>query len=186
MVVLQNASDRRQTKKQQKTNKTTATTNMNLQVSRSFFLAFLLSVPLFNFVRLVCSYVSPHPPPPPLSFSSLCLLFQVCPLLFVYNLRFVCVNVTEEWSLQTACECTSFSFYRASQLIVKLTHLQRLDGLVVKASASRAEDPVFESRLRRDFSRLSHTSDSKIGTPVATLQGAWRYRVKTGTGLCIL
>ena len=28
----------------------------------------------------------------------------------------------------------------------------RLDGLVVKASASRAEDPGFESRLRRDFS----------------------------------
>ena len=27
----------------------------------------------------------------------------------------------------------------------------RLDGLVVKASASRAEDPGFESRLRRDF-----------------------------------
>ena len=30
--------------------------------------------------------------------------------------------------------------------------LDRLDGLVVKASASRAEDPGFESRLRRDFS----------------------------------
>ena len=28
----------------------------------------------------------------------------------------------------------------------------RLVGLVVKASASRAEDPGFESRLRRDFS----------------------------------
>ena len=29
--------------------------------------------------------------------------------------------------------------------------VHRLDGLVVKASASRAEDPGFESRLRRDF-----------------------------------
>ena len=29
----------------------------------------------------------------------------------------------------------------------------RLVGLVVKASASRAEDPGFESRLRRDFFR---------------------------------
>ena len=28
----------------------------------------------------------------------------------------------------------------------------RLLGLVVKASSSRAEDPGFESRLRRDFS----------------------------------
>ena len=58
----------------------------------------------------------------------------------------------------------------------------RLVGLVVKASASRAEDPEFESRLRRDFSGSSHTSDLKIGTPVATLPGVWRYRVSTGTG----
>ena len=47
----------------------------------------------------------------------------------------------------------------------------RLIGLVVKASASRAEDLGFESRLRRDFSRSSHPSDLKIGTPVATLPG---------------
>ena len=31
------------------------------------------------------------------------------------------------------------------------TTTHRLTGLVVKASASRAEDPGFESRLRRDF-----------------------------------
>ena len=30
-------------------------------------------------------------------------------------------------------------------------HLDHLVGLVVKASASRAEDPGFEFRLRRDF-----------------------------------
>ena len=58
----------------------------------------------------------------------------------------------------------------------------RLVGLVVKASASRAEDPGFESHLRRIFSGLSHTSDFKIGTPVATLPGAWCYRVSAGTG----
>ena len=58
----------------------------------------------------------------------------------------------------------------------------RLVGLVVKASASRAEDPGFESRLRGDFSGSSHTSDFKIGTPVVTLPGAWRYRVSAGTG----
>ena len=34
---------------------------------------------------------------------------------------------------------------------------------MVQASASRAEDPGFESRLRRDFSGSSHTSDLKIG-----------------------
>ena len=58
----------------------------------------------------------------------------------------------------------------------------RLVGLVVKASALGAEGPGFESRLQRDFSRSSHTSDLKIGTPVANLPGAWRYRVSTGTG----
>ena len=50
---------------------------------------------------------------------------------------------------------------------------------MVKASASGAEGPEFESRLRRDFSGSSHTSGLKIGTPVATLPGAW---VSAGTG----
>ena len=58
----------------------------------------------------------------------------------------------------------------------------RLVGLVVKASTSRVEDPGIESRLRRDFSGSSHTNDFKIGTPVDTLPGAWRYRVSAGTG----
>ena len=53
---------------------------------------------------------------------------------------------------------------------------------MVEASASGAEGPEFESRLRRDFSGSSHTSDLKIGTPVATLPGAWQYRVSAETG----
>ena len=49
----------------------------------------------------------------------------------------------------------------------------RLVGLVVTPSASRAEDPGFESRLCRGFfSVSSHTSDLKTGTPVATLSGS--------------
>ena len=58
----------------------------------------------------------------------------------------------------------------------------RLAGLVVKASTPGTEDPGFESRLRRDFSGSSHTSDFKIGIPVDTLPGAWYYRVSAGTG----
>ena len=58
----------------------------------------------------------------------------------------------------------------------------RLVGLVVKASASGAEDPGFKSSLRRDFSMSSHTSDLKIGIPVATLPGVWHYSVSAGTG----
>ena len=38
------------------------------------------------------------------------------------------------------------------EVSVCLTRANRLGGLVVKASVSGAEDPGFESRLRRDFS----------------------------------
>ena len=57
----------------------------------------------------------------------------------------------------------------------------RLVGLVVKASASKAEGPGFKSHLCRDFSVLSHTSDFETVIPVATLPGACRYRVSAGT-----
>ena len=65
--------------------------------------------------------------------------------------------------------------------MVGYTSRNRLAGLVVNASASGAEDPGFESRLRWDFSGSSHTSDLSIGTPVATLPGAWHCRVSAGT-----
>ena len=61
--------------------------------------------------------------------------------------------------------------------------IDRLVGLVVKAPAARAEDLGFDSHLRHgDFSGSSHTSGFRIGTPVTTLPGAWRYRVSGGTG----
>ena len=48
----------------------------------------------------------------------------------------------------------------------------RLVGLVIKASASRAADPEFDSRFRRgDFSMSHHASDFlKNGTLVAACQ----------------
>ena len=57
----------------------------------------------------------------------------------------------------------------------------RLIGLVIKVPASTAADPGFNSHLCQDFSGLSHTSGLKTGTPVATLPGAWPYRVSAGT-----
>ena len=61
--------------------------------------------------------------------------------------------------------------------------MHRLVGLVVKAPASRAEDPGFDSHFRRgDFSGSSHSSDLKIGAPVANLPGIWQHRVSAGTG----
>ena len=47
--------------------------------------------------------------------------------------------------------------------------MNRLVGLVVKASVSRAEDPGFDSRSRRED--ISGSSDLKVGTPVAALPG---------------
>ena len=53
----------------------------------------------------------------------------------------------------------------------------------MKASVSAAEDLGLDSGLRlRDFSGLCHTNDLNIGISVATLAGAWRYRVMAGTG----
>ena len=76
------------------------------------------------------------------------------------------------------CESKNFG----ANNLQKLSTDYHLAGLVVEASAARAEDPEFESRLRRDFSGSSHTSDLNIGTPVATLSGACHYRVIAGTG----
>ena len=59
----------------------------------------------------------------------------------------------------------------------------RLVGLVVKVSASTSEDLEFDSCLGHgDFSGSNHSSDLKIGTPVATLPGAWCSRVSAWTG----
>ena len=56
-----------------------------------------------------------------------------------------------------------------------LSSCDGLVGLVVKVATSRVEDLAFDSCLRCvDFSGSSHTSDLKVGTPVATLPGAWR------------
>ena len=51
----------------------------------------------------------------------------------------------------------------------------RIVGRVVKMSASRAEDPGFDSCSRPDL---------KIGTPVTALSGAWHYRVKNWLAQC--
>ena len=42
--------------------------------------------------------------------------------------------------------------------------------------------PGSNSACARIFSGSSHTNDLKIGTPVATLPGAWRDRVSAATG----
>ena len=61
-------------------------------------------------------------------------------------------------------------------------HHHHLVVWVVKVSTLRAADLGFNSRLHWDFSGLSHTINFNIDSPVATLPGAWCYRVTAGAG----
>ena len=98
------------------------------------------------------------------------------------------VNNESNDRMQLMCRYTSWPGVCSTEvqvLSVVLTNITmhyRLADLVVKTSASGAEDPGFESRLQRDFSRSSHTRDFKIATPLATLPGVGYYRVSVGTG----
>ena len=58
----------------------------------------------------------------------------------------------------------------------------RLVGLVVRRLPQEQKVPGSNPATAGIFSGSSHTSDLNIGTPVATLPGAWRYRVSAGTG----
>ena len=96
-------------------------------------------------------------------------------------------------SVGVTSACTWYQWYLLWSLIHKiscnLSHTSKTKGSTGptpprwpsgKASASRAEDRV---QLALGFFRgSSHTSDLKIGTPVATLQGAYCYRISAGTG----
>ena len=72
------------------------------------------------------------------------------------------------------------STHRFLCLPLRLPH--RLVGLVVRRPSRERKVPGSNPACGRIFSGSSHTSDLNIGTPVATLPGAWRYRVSAGTG----
>ena len=58
----------------------------------------------------------------------------------------------------------------------------RLVGLVVRHLPQERKVLGSNPACAGIFSGSSHISDLNIGTPVATLPGAWRYRVSAGTG----
>ena len=58
----------------------------------------------------------------------------------------------------------------------------RLIGLVVRRPPRERKIPSSNPTCAGNFLGSSHTSDLKIGTPVATLPGAWHYKVRAGTG----
>ena len=57
-----------------------------------------------------------------------------------------------------------------------------LVGLVVRRPPRERRIPGSNPACAGIFSWSSHTSDLKIGTPVANLLGAWCYRISAGTG----
>ena len=91
---------------------------------------------------------------------------------------------------ESVCE-PSFSLSQFVSLFLILLSLSttclsvlvdRLVGLVVRRPPRERKVPGSNPACDGIFSGSSHTSDFKIGTPVATLPGAWRYRVSVGTG----
>ena len=80
--------------------------------------------------------------------------------MYVDALMDVCISVC-----MCACKCV---------------HTHVCESLCV---ALRMAAPAFRSRfLFGDFSGSSHVSDLQIGTPVASLPGAWCVRVSAGIG----
>ena len=70
----------------------------------------------------------------------------------------------------------------SSSIMFIILQVDRLVGLVVRRPPRERKIPGSNPACDGIFSGSSHTIDLKIGTPVATLPGAWRYRVSTGTG----
>ena len=75
-----------------------------------------------------------------------------------------------------------FGFFLFVCLFVCLFFLDRVVGLVIRRLPRERKIPGSNPACAGIFLGSSHTSDLKIGTPVATLPGAWHYRVSTGTG----
>ena len=99
-------------------------------------------------------------------------------LLLYYVQRVGCILSSKRFKFIFTLLCSTLRY-----ITLHIIAQCRLVGLVLKGSSSRAEDQGFDSRRRSgDFSESSHTSDLKIGTPVATLPDAWSCKVSTGTG----
>ena len=79
-----------------------------------------------------------------------------------------------------SCSRQSCCWYVATKILSLL--IDSLVGLVVRRPPRERKIPGSNPACAGIFSGSSHTSDFNIGTPVATLPGAWRDRVSTGTG----
>ena len=80
------------------------------------------------------------------------------------------------------CEHLLFLYHFSTMIIFLPCVSYRLVRLVVRRPPRERKVLGSNPACAGIFSGSSHTSDLKIGTPVATLPGAWRYRVSAGTG----
>ena len=122
------------------------------------------------------------------SFELLLFLFSAFSTLSLYSLFSLNLSL-----LSFVIYCLSGGFLFLSTfvrsvlvLIPSISFLSvafhRLVGLVVRRPPRGRKVPGSNPACAGIFSGSSHTSDLKIDTPVATLPGAWRYRISTGTG----
>ena len=118
-----------------------------------------------------------------LGLSLLVSLLLICLLgvvVFVSVYIHVCMHAC-------VCICSVFVSLSRSVCLSLLTSVSvslsdRLVGLVVRRPPRKRKVRGSNPACAGIFPGSSHTSDLQIGTPVATLPGAWRYRVSTGTG----
>ena len=92
--------------------------------------------------------------------------------------RWVCIwNLGQFWG-----NLPSRLLLGQSQKRLVLVQDDRLVGLVVRRLPQERKVPGSNPACAGIFSGSSHTCDLNIGTPVATLPGAWHYRISAGTG----
>ena len=92
---------------------------------------------------------------------------------------------TREWHSVVVCIYRATNRTWQTKLLdtIYFVRRDRLVGLVVRCPPGERKIPGSNPGWAGIFSGSSHTSDLKMGTAVATLSGAWRYRVSAGTGL---
>ena len=83
------------------------------------------------------------------------------------------------YSLGLITYCSVLSLVRMTWSALSKYHLV---GLVVRRPPRERKVPGSNPACAGIFSGSSHASDLNIGTLVATLPGAWHYRVSAGTG----
>ena len=102
---------------------------------------------------------------------------------FLHNVTSWCLCVGYCYYAQTVTGLCEMKISSCCLTFIVSHHTEdHLFGLMVRRPPRERKIPGSNPTCAGIFSGSRHTSDSKIGTPVATLPGAWHYRVSAGTG----